>query len=35
MRGLEGQRLRGYSTGESVYGYKSCPVGELKLSKKG
>lgn len=35
MRGLEGQRLRGYSTGESVYGYRSCPVGELKLSKKG
>ncbi|NDD58355.1 MAG: hypothetical protein EBZ47_03770 [Chlamydiae bacterium] len=35
MRGLEGQRLRGFSTGESVYGYKSCPVGELKLNKKG
>lgn len=35
MRGLEGQKLRGYSTGESVYGYKSCPVGELKLNKKG
>jgi len=29
MRGLEGQKLRGYSTGESVYGYKSHPVGEL------
>jgi len=35
MRGLEGQRLRGFSTGESVYGYKSCPVGDLKLNKKG
>lgn len=35
MRGLEGQKLRGYSTGESVYGYKSHPVGELRLSKKG
>ncbi len=35
MRGLEGQKLRGYSTGESVYGYRSHPVGELKLSKKG
>lgn len=35
MRGLEGQKLRGYSTGESVYGYKSCPVGELRLNKKG
>jgi site-specific DNA recombinase len=35
MRGLEGQKLRGYSTGESVFGYKSCPVGELRLNKKG
>lgn len=35
MRGLEGQRLRGYSTGESVYGYKSCPVGEIRLNKRG
>ena len=35
MRGLEGQRLRGYTTGESVYGYKSCPVGEIRLNKRG
>lgn len=35
MRGLEGQKLRGFSTGESVYGYKSYPVGELRLNKKG
>jgi site-specific DNA recombinase len=35
MRGLEGQKLRGFSTRESVYGYNSCPVGELKLNKKG
>ena len=35
MRGLEGQKLRGYSTGESVYGYKSHPIGDLKLNKKG
>lgn len=33
MRGLEGQKLRGYSTGENVYGYKSVPVGELKMHK--
>lgn len=32
---MEGQKLRGFSTGESVYGYKSHPVGELKLNKKG
>ncbi len=35
MRGLEGQKLRGFSTGESVYGYYSQPVGELKLDRKG
>jgi len=35
LRSLEGQKLRGFSTGESVYGYKSHPVGELRLNKKG
>ena len=35
MRGLEGQKLRGFSTGENVYGYHTKPVGELKLNKKG
>lgn len=35
VRGLEGQKLRGFSTGESVYGYRSHPVGELRLNKKG
>ena len=35
MRGLEGQKIRGFSTGENVYGYSSHPVGELKLNKKG
>lgn len=35
MRGLEGQKLRGFSAGEWVYGYKSHPVGDLKLDKKG
>jgi DNA invertase Pin-like site-specific DNA recombinase len=34
-RGLEGQKLRGYSAGENVYGYSSKPVGELRLNKKG
>lgn len=34
MRGLEGQKLRGYSTGENVYGYHTKPVGELKLNKR-
>ena len=35
MRGLEGQKIRGFSTGENVYGYHTQPVGELKLNKKG
>jgi len=35
MRGLEGQKLRGFSAGEKVYGYYTKPVGELKLNKKG
>jgi len=35
MRGLEGQKLRGFSTGERVFGYYTTPVGELKLNKKG
>jgi len=35
MRGLEGQKIRGFSTGESVYGYYTQPVGELRLNKKG
>jgi len=35
MRGLEGQKLRGYSAGENVYGYSTQPVGELKLNKRG
>ncbi|MBU1087546.1 MAG: recombinase family protein [Candidatus Omnitrophica bacterium] len=35
MRGLEGQKLRGFSAGENVYGYSTKPVGELKLNKKG
>jgi len=35
VRGLEGQKLRGFSAGENVYGYYTKPVGELKLNKKG
>jgi len=35
MRGLEGQKLRGFSAGEKVYGYLSNPVGEIKLNRRG
>ena len=34
-RGLEGQKLRGFSAGENVYGYRTQPVGELKFNRKG
>ena len=35
MRGLEGQKLRGFSAGENVYGYRTQPVGELRFNKRG
>ena len=35
IRGLEGQKLRGYSAGEHVYGYVTQPVGDLRLNKRG
>lgn len=35
MRGLEGLKIRGFSAGETVYGYYTQPVGELKLNKRG
>ena len=35
MRGLEGQKLRGYSAGENVYGYYTKPSGKLRVNKKG
>ena len=35
MRGLEGQKLRGFSTGENAYGYRTEPTGGLNLNKKG
>ncbi len=34
-RGLEGQKLRGFSAGERVYGYYSAPIGELNPNKRG
>lgn len=35
MRGLEGQKLRGFSAGENVYGYYTKPYGELRMNKRG
>ena len=35
MRGLIGQKKRGFSVGERTMGYKSVPVGEISIDKKG
>ena len=35
MRGLVGQKQRGFSCGERTFGYKSIPVGEIRFDKKG
>ncbi len=35
MRGLEGQKIRGFSAGENVFGYSTEPVGELRIGKRG
>ena len=35
MRGLEGQKIRGFSVGENVFGYFTKPVGELRIGKRG
>ena len=35
LRGLIGQKRRGYSVGERTFGYKSVPYGEFVVDKKG
>ena len=35
MRGMVGQKQRGYSTGERTFGYTSVPIGEFRLDSKG
>ena len=35
MRGLIGQKQRGFSVGERTMGYKSVPVGKIQMDKKG
>ena len=35
MRGLIGQKRRGFSVGERTFGYKSVPYGEFVIDKKG
>ena len=35
LRGQIGQKQRGYSVGERTFGYRSVPVGEIRMDKKG
>jgi len=35
LRGQIGQKERGFSVGERTFGYKSVPVGEMRMDKKG
>jgi len=35
LRGQIGQKQRGFSVGERTFGYKSVPVGEMRMDKKG
>ncbi len=35
LRGQLGQKQRGFSVGERTFGYRSFPVGEMRLDKKG
>ncbi len=35
LRGQLGQKQRGFTVGEATYGYKSQPVGEIRMDKKG
>ena len=35
LRGLIGQKLRGFSVGEKTFGYRSVPYGEFVIDKKG
>ena len=35
LRGQIGQKLRGFSVGERTYGYRSVPVGTIRMDKKG
>jgi DNA invertase Pin-like site-specific DNA recombinase len=35
LRGQLGQKARGFSVGEATYGYRSEPVGEMKVDRRG
>src|SRR5581483_3158176 len=35
LRGQKGQKMRGFVVGESTYGYRSIPVGEMRVDRRG
>lgn len=35
LRGQKGQKARGFIVGESTYGYRSVPVGEMRVDRRG
>src|SRR5262245_25040013 len=35
LRGQIGQKLRGFTVGEATYGYRSQPVGEMRVDRRG
>jgi DNA invertase Pin-like site-specific DNA recombinase len=35
LRGQIGQKLRGFTVGEATYGYRSQPVGEMRVDTTG
>jgi len=35
LRGQKGQKARGFTVGEATYGYRSVPVGEMRIDRRG
>src|SRR6266511_471969 len=35
LRGQKGQKARGFTVGEATYGYRSEPVGEMRIDRRG
>jgi site-specific DNA recombinase len=35
LRGQKGQKARGFTVGEATYGYRSVPVGEMRVDRRG
>ena len=35
LRGQKGQKARGFTVGEATYGYRSVPVGEIRVDRRG